>query len=342
MKNALKMIPGLTRLVRIFRRNKRTFYPFQAHVAGLDFFSDVYVDWTAYPVLKNQLHPMFQILGSYFAFTKNFTEDRKKRLRKQAFNIMSRLSKLVVWNETLKIAVPPYRICLHFRDPRCYKVVSELLNKPNRIKKFLNKDDTFIDVGANHGSYSIIAGKLVGPRGLVVAIEPNPRLARLVETSLALNDCANFQVHQMACGNRNAIVDFFIPEFNSGEAGIYSNFSATYDHSKIRASLRRFDQHFNWQNFPGKIFMKVDVEGSEYEFLLGAKEMIITRRPGILLEVNPWSLKCAKTTAEDLIILLKKLGYTHFMDVDNPTKQISLENLNATYHQNIVMFPSGM
>ncbi len=44
-----------------------------------------------------------------------------------------------------------------------------------------------LDLGANHGYYTLLLVDLVGPGGKVHAFEPNPRLAELLDMNIALN-----------------------------------------------------------------------------------------------------------------------------------------------------------
>src|SRR5277367_2258602 len=52
---------------------------------------------------------------------------------------------------------------LDLRDPRFLQVPRELAKFPRVLAQFLRPGDTFIDVGANHGAYSISAARLIGP-----------------------------------------------------------------------------------------------------------------------------------------------------------------------------------
>src|SRR3954468_546190 len=56
------------------------------------------------------------------------------------------------------------------------------------LKSLLQRGDTFIDVGANEGYFSVVAARLVGPTGRVIAIEPQSRLARVLERNFAINE----------------------------------------------------------------------------------------------------------------------------------------------------------
>ena len=52
------------------------------------------------------------------------------------------------------------------------------------LKKTLKEGDIFIDIGANEGIFSILAGKLVGPEGKIYAIEPMPTNVSLLKRNI--------------------------------------------------------------------------------------------------------------------------------------------------------------
>lgn len=72
-------------------------------------------------------------------------------------------------------------------DPRITDVYYEMTmptGEARVLSQLLEDGDSFIDIGANHGSYSLLARKRVGERGRVVAFEPQPHLARLLSDHL--------------------------------------------------------------------------------------------------------------------------------------------------------------
>src|SRR5262249_887460 len=70
------------------------------------------------------------------------------------------------------------------------------------ILEQLAPGDVFIDVGANIGYYSLLASKLVGEFGLVVAIEPSPTIFNTLKNNLALNKARNIRLVNMAVSDR--------------------------------------------------------------------------------------------------------------------------------------------
>src|SRR6185312_15602233 len=62
------------------------------------------------------------------------------------------------------------------------------------IASCLQPGDTFIDIGANIGYFSLMAAKLVGPAGQVYAIEPWPPTLKILRHNIQLNGFRNIQV----------------------------------------------------------------------------------------------------------------------------------------------------
>jgi FkbM family methyltransferase len=149
---------------------------------------------------------------------------------------------------------------------------------------------TFFDVGANIGSYSLIASEL--PDVCVVSIEPHPRTFFLLEQNVHRNARSNVTCLNLALSREEGEVwftDKFDSETNSvvqgGENGI----------GKIRVPCRRLDSICRELNlYPD--FIKVDVEGYEDAVLEGlgnyaGAAKIIFIEGGERQEVRNWMQK---------------------------------------------------
>ena len=62
--------------------------------------------------------------------------------------------------------------------------------------------DTFVDVGANAGYYTIIGSRLVGEKGKVYAFEPEPAMFALLEKNVRLNGLTNVVLERKALSNK--------------------------------------------------------------------------------------------------------------------------------------------
>jgi FkbM family methyltransferase len=228
-------------------------------------------------------------------------------------------------------------VFLDLRDPRFLRVPSELSALPSLLRNFLRSGDTFIDVGANHGAFSSVAARLVGNEGLVVAIEPQPRLAEVVRRGLKAAG-GRFEVHQIVFGDRAQLLDFFVPLATSGSAGVLMRYSAVSRHRTIQVAMHRADEVIDASRLPGRVFIKVDVEGSEPAFLRGADRLIRAAAPVMLSEINPKALQAASSSKEELARQLVGLGYDRFVRCEELSLPRPLAELSDG---DVIVFPAG-
>lgn len=184
----------------------------------------------------------------------------------------STLNNLWAKNGYAMMVIDKYTACIDLTDPRFLLVINELRRHTDTtiLPLFLEKGDTFVDVGANQGAFSIIASDLVGKTGRVVSIEPQARLAKAVELSLARSPVSQYEVHQVAVGDNNGEISLIVPLSYTGSADLYKDFSGANGYSETTVSIRRFDDLVDWKNFPEKTLIKLDIEGAEYPFFKGA------------------------------------------------------------------------
>jgi tRNA G37 N-methylase Trm5 len=70
-----------------------------------------------------------------------------------------------------------------------------------RVLQALKMDDTFIDLGANCGIFSLTASKVVGSGGRVLAVEANPDMIKRLRFNIEANDLDNVSVIEAAVGD---------------------------------------------------------------------------------------------------------------------------------------------
>ncbi|MDD4553849.1 MAG: FkbM family methyltransferase [Bacteroidales bacterium] len=231
-------------------------------------------------------------------------------------------------------------ICLYLADPRFLNIINELtISNPESDLLFylLKQGDTFIDIGANHGSYALLASKLVGKKGLVIAVEPQPMLCHAIRMTFMNNNYSSCLLFETALGKTIGEVQLFIPSDTSGTAGIFSSHSATHKYTSINVTLNNFDNLLKDIELPGRIMVKVDIEGSEYDFILGAKDFFLKYRPIMLMEINPHSLAAAQISKDQMRELIKNVGFTCFSELSDPNHCISVDHLNFDGFRNVLL-----
>jgi FkbM family methyltransferase len=204
----------------------------------------------------------------------------------------------------------------------------------------LGTGDTFLDIGANHGTYSVVATKLVGPSGAIIAIEAIPKLARLLEKSLIANAVRNFEVHAVAAAEAPGIATFFVPTSGSGSSSIYASYWAGEKRRSIQVPLARLDDILAWPSYPGHMVMKLDVEGSELACLRGATRLIEAKRPVILLEINPTSARAAGQEPDAVLRHLAALGYDRVGEIARFPETVPIARVDCGEQRNVLVHPA--
>ena len=149
--------------------------------------------------------------------------------------------------------------------------------------RFLAPGDTFADIGANFGLYSMIASERLGPDGRLFAFEANPHTYQYLRRSAVANRLIwspNYTFENLAVSDKAGEIEFaFIPD-QLGGGHVKSEHDDTNVHSFVSTTSVRLDDYFA----PDQTldFVKIDVEGHELFVLHGMTETI-SRSPKIRL-----------------------------------------------------------
>jgi FkbM family methyltransferase len=153
--------------------------------------------------------------------------------------------------------------------------------------------DVVYDLGANVGFYTLLAAKLAGPTGRVVAFEPVPRNLGYLRRHLALNQCENVSVVAAAVSDRSGTA-----RFRDGPAhtvGTLARDERGYDVQVVALD--------DYCAAPAPRVIKIDVEGAEADVLRGAARVLREARPIVLLSTHSTALR------HECIGLLAEAGY---------------------------------
>lgn len=151
--------------------------------------------------------------------------------------------------------------------------------------KSLGPGMVFLDVGAHHGVYSIVAAKKLGANGTVVAFEPSSREYRRLRLHLRMNRLKSVRTEPLALGSAAATRTFF--EVTSGDTtrgGLQP--PASPDRvSKTSVDTIRLDDYVSQLQLKRVDLVKLDVEGGERDVLQGASLVLTKFRPIFICEV---------------------------------------------------------
>jgi FkbM family methyltransferase len=154
------------------------------------------------------------------------------------------------------------------------------------LQKHLKPGDCFYDVGAHVGFFSMIAARLVGHDGHVVAFEPDKSNANLLRTNLARNHLNQVALIQSAVWSRSGTISFERSDTASGgmEGHVVDGGPQPGARPPLEIPCVALDEVV--ATHPAPNFIKLDVEGAESEALGGAAQLFRIHHPGLLCEVH--------------------------------------------------------
>lgn len=177
------------------------------------------------------------------------------------------------------------------------------------LARFLGPGGSFVDLGANEGYFTTIGARLCGPGGRVISIEPQQRLLPVIQENLRLNALDNTTIINAAITDQEGTATLHLTaDTNSGASGLYRHTRYTLPTQQV-ATLT-LEQALDQQQLQTIDLMKVDIEGFEYEALLGSPRVFQQHRiRALALELHPTILAGRGKDSRDIITMLESSGY---------------------------------
>ena len=147
-----------------------------------------------------------------------------------------------------------------------------------------------VDIGANIGFFSMLAASLVGKAGAVLAVEPNPDNARLLEASRRLNGFDQVTTAAVAAGRAMGLLLLHTTHSNGTTSEPGADPADLFAARAVPAVPIDALVAGGWPAERRVGLIKVDVEGAEYPALLGASGVIGRDRPRIVSEFSPGAM----------------------------------------------------
>lgn len=198
--------------------------------------------------------------------------------------------------------------------------------KINLIKNVLSPGDTFIDIGCSFGLFSLIASKIVGHNGEVLSFDPSETAIKTLNKNSQINGFRNIKTFNIALGDSDKFINFFGQNYG----GTIIKGNPQYDTSKGREiEMKKLDTMLSSTNLENLKFIKIDAEGSEFDIIKGAKNIIKNSKNLLIsLELGEMMLISAGASIEVVVDLLISLGYDHFIDITNNEKMLPINSSN--------------
>jgi FkbM family methyltransferase len=176
-----------------------------------------------------------------------------------------------------------------------------------------------VDVGANHGYYSLLFADAVGPRGQVWACEPNPRMADFLERTLRANGfLGRTTIERRPLADTTMECSLAVPERFTMHASL-----KPADQPGLRVHTTSLDQMC--EEVDRIDFVKIDVEGAEELVWRGLQETL-RKSPEIILLLEFNDVRYAD--AEAFLDQIRAAGFPlRHVDFDSRIKAVSVDQV---------------
>ncbi len=146
------------------------------------------------------------------------------------------------------------------------------------IQNTVQENDIAYDVGAHVGYFSVLMGDIVGSGGRVIAFEPRGLNLGYLQRHVSVNNCDNIKIVSKALGDHSGHAKL---ETRTGSGTGYVSDTGDED-----IEITSIDELVESGALPPPTFLKIDVEGGEMAVLRGARKVIESQRPRMILATH--------------------------------------------------------
>jgi FkbM family methyltransferase len=209
------------------------------------------------------------------------------------------------------------------------------------VQSTVRPGQVFVDIGANVGYYSVLAARLVGPAGRVVAVEAHPHSADMLRRNIVLNGLSEWvTTWQRAAWSGTETMSFYLRSHfagNSSAGSIPEEGLARLGDTEQVVKVQGVAVDDLLTDLPKIDVIKIDVEGAEVRALSGLSRTLSVN-PGIriMFEWSPGQLELVGDEPQRLIDLLVEKGLRFRLLKRGKLRPITPSQLLETPYGNVV------
>lgn len=136
----------------------------------------------------------------------------------------------------------------------------------------IEKDQVVLDIGANIGYYALMESRIVGPKGIVYAVEASPFNHAILEENVGINKFKNITTYNLALGDQTGKAKMFISPRSNWSKIVENASSPDSIQDTIEVDMLTTDEFLKDKKTPS--FIRMDVEGYEVNILRGMEKTL--------------------------------------------------------------------
>jgi FkbM family methyltransferase len=186
------------------------------------------------------------------------------------------------------------------------------------------RNEVIYDVGAFVGVFTMFFSRAAGDGGHVVAFEPHPENYERVLEHVRLNGLTNVDLRNVGLGKAPGELQLAAPAHGLGQATADEQIKEQLATGgtplqTLTVPVNSLDAEIRDSSLPDPGFVKIDVEGLEFDVLEGMRVAVARAKPKLFVEIHGGGLAAKQANAARVVELLTEYGYSlHHVESDQP------------------------
>lgn len=197
----------------------------------------------------------------------------------------------------------------------------------NFLRKQVGRGDVVLDIGAHIGLFATAAASLTGNTGKVYAFEPAAETQKLLKETIAINKLENtIEPHAEAMGAKSGKTTFFVSAIKGDNSNSLVSYKDDRELHAMEVDLCSIDDFVRDKKISRLAFIKIDVEGAEFDALTGAVNTLKNLRPACIVAIHPEPILAKGDSLENIYDLITSCGYTIYYQDKIITRDFLVSN----------------
>ena len=228
---------------------------------------------------------LFVLVIVMFKFNVNQFRNLRTHHRDFAFLTKTKLSMLdniYYFNNGIKFYLPFFPMDSISREIVTTNNFFEIADLTT-LRAYIPEKAVILDIGANIGNHSMYWA-LQNNAEMIYSFEPQEHIFNILQKNIEINNIKNIKAFNMALGKHSTKGAYTAGNYNNGGMGNFGG-QEIIENAQGTVVIKSLDDVISGENISKIDFIKCDVEGFEFNVLLGAEKTLIKYKPLIFVEV---------------------------------------------------------
>jgi len=195
------------------------------------------------------------------------------------------------------------------------------------LREQVKAGDIVLDIGAHIGLFAVAAAQLTSSNGKVYAFEPAAETQALLQKTIAINGVEHIiEAHDEAMGASSGKTTFYVSPIKGDNSNSLVSYKEDRELQAIEVNMFSIDDFVKNKNIQKLAFIKIDVEGAEYDALSGAVGTLTKLKPACIVAIHPEPILSKGDSLEKIYDLICSCGYQVYYQQKIMSKTVFCSN----------------